>query len=90
MVFYKPDYSEDSDWKEYWWTVDMQDATYNLLLNQATATYWFMYYFDTDYQLSYSREINIDDDFGDPVLGKALKVTHNVNDSSINILQQGL
>jgi hypothetical protein len=89
LVIYRPNYSTASDWKDDWFTVDIEDATYTILQKLASFVPWWFYHYNTAYQTVNSEKLNIDD-IKTPVKTTARKIVYNVKDHSIDLEQDSV
>ena len=89
LVIYRPAYSTASDWKEDWFTVDMELTDNTLLFQAALYAPWWLYTYNEAYQTVVTESYNVDDTVV-PVLTTSRKVIYNVRDHSINIEQDSV
>ena len=90
LIIYRPDYSTDSDWKETWFTVQIDAATYNVLTKEADITFWWLYYYSQNYQSIKTNKLNIDDNpTTAPTIMASKSISFNVREHSIDIIQEG-
>ena len=89
LVIYRPSYSTDSDWKEDWYTIDMELTTNTTLFQSTLYSPWWFYYFNHFYQTVNSETFNLDDTVT-PVYTTARKITYNAKDKSIDLEQDSV
>lgn len=90
LIIYRPSYSTASDWKDTWFTVQIDAATYNVLTKETDINFWWLYYYSQNYQSIKTQKLNIDDNpTTAPTILASKQISFNVRDHSIDIIQEG-